>query len=148
MKRHSKKRFRRSVVAIVAAGYFAGLIFWGIARASTVTYVELETIVAAPMSEPARETFRAQISAYTSSTDETDDRPHENAAGTKPKPGSIACPSRYPFGTEVLIHKKKYICDDRMARRYSGGDFFDVWMQTKDEAIHFGRQTITVVVLK
>lgn len=90
----------------------------------------------------------AEVSAYTSSVDETDDTPNINAQGTKPGPGSIACPSRYEFGTEVIIKNESYFCDDRMNPRYAGGDYFDIWMETKTEAYQWGRRTVEVMVVQ
>lgn len=96
---------------------------------------------------PPHETMLAEVSAYTSSVDETDDTPNINAAGTKPGPGSIACPSRYEFGTEIVIRDESYFCDDRMNPRYSGGDYFDIWMETKPEAFQWGRRQVEVKVI-
>lgn len=94
------------------------------------------------------EIVRASVSAYTSSPDETDDTPEINARGTKPGPGSIACPTRYPFGTEVIIKDESYFCDDRMNPRYADGNYFDIWMESKAEAIHWGRRTIDAQVVQ
>ena len=136
--------------------YACGFLFWYTVHASSaVVYVApvipdvRETILIATTSaELPHEIVRASISAYTSSVEETDDTPDINAMGTKPKQGSIACPTRYKFGTEVFIKEKKYICDDRMSTRYAGGDFFDIWFESRADAIHFGRQTIEVKVLQ
>lgn len=89
----------------------------------------------------------ATITAYTSSPDETDDTPFENAAGTMPRPGSIACPTRYPFGTVVSIEGKLYRCDDRMAAKFRNESHFDIWMESKADAFEFGRQSLTVVIM-
>lgn len=94
------------------------------------------------------ELMRATVSGYTSSADETDDTPEINASGLKPGPGSIACPARYPFGTRVIIAGDEYACDDRMNERYAHGDHFDIWFPSKAEAMHWGRQTVTVEVVQ
>lgn len=147
MNRHFKKGMRLATVA----GFFLGLIFWHVAQAATTFTVSAPDQPAAQMSSPEapapHESLRATVTAYTSSPDETDARPHENASGSKPGPGSIACPSRYEFGTEVLIKGKTYVCDDRMNARYAGGDYFDVWMPSKKAAFTFGRQRLDVKVL-
>lgn len=149
----------------------AGLLVWTVASASSpvITYtapprviespreiyqlppVEMLAVVEITKTEPvasSHEIVLASVSAYTSSLDETDDTPEINARGTKPGPGSIACPSRYPFGTEVLIRDESYFCDDRMNPRYADGDYFDIWMSSKAEAIHWGRRTIEVFVVQ
>jgi len=91
------------------------------------------------------ESVHAVVTAYTSSEDETDSTPFENAAGTVPGRGSVACPMRFAFGTRVLIRGHEYICDDRMHPKF--GDRFDVWMQTKAEAFEFGKQHVTVAII-
>jgi len=109
----------------------------------------VETLAVVSTTTPHEfEIFSAQISAYTSSADETDDTPDVNAMGRKPGPGSIACPARYVFGTKVFIRDEVYFCDDRMNGRYSGGDYFDIWMSSKAEAIHWGRRTVEVKVVQ
>lgn len=103
---------------------------------------------------PEDETFRphefllAEVSAYTSSVDETDETPNINASGTKPGPGSIACPTRYEFGTLVFINGNEYRCDDRMNPRYDTGRHFDIWIESKDEAFAWGRRIIEVEVVQ
>lgn len=90
----------------------------------------------------------AEVSAYTSSVDETDSTPNINAMGTRPGPGSIACPSRYKFGTKVIINGDEFSCDDRMNPRYDRGDYFDIWMQTKSQAMQWGRRIVEVKVIE
>lgn len=94
------------------------------------------------------EFVRAEVSAYTSSVDETDDTPWINAAGTRPGPGSIACPARYEFGTKVIIEERTYVCDDRMHKKYASGDYFDVWFLYKRDAFNWGRRNIEIIVLE
>jgi len=35
-----------------------------------------------------------------------------------------------------------------MNPRYAGGDYFDIWIATKAEAMQWGRRTVKVTVLK
>lgn len=142
-------RFKNLLMAFACIGYFLGLIFWHVANASVVFY-ESPPALNREMSysvEPPHEFLIAEISAYTSSVDETDESPHENASGGRPSHGSVACPSRFDFGTEIMINGETYTCDDRMNPRYTEGDYFDIWMETKAEAIHFGRVQMSVQVL-
>ena len=97
---------------------------------------------------PHELSFFAEVSAYTSSVDETDSTPNINAMGTKPGLGSIACPTRYAFGTKIIIGTDEFSCDDRMNPRHAGGDYFDIWIATKAEAMQWGRRTVKVTVLK
>lgn len=107
------------------------------------------TVAAAPSPieepEPPPTVVRAEITAYSSSADETDDEPDVNASGTRPSHGSLACPRYYDLGTEFLIDGKRYTCDDRMSKRFP--DRFDIWMESKEEAIRFGVRTLPVEVL-
>ena len=95
--------------------------------------------------EPEPVIVRAEVTAYTSSKDETDDTPHITASGKTTKHGIVACPRQYPFGTRVEILGKEYVCEDRMNRRYD--DEWDIWMQTKQEAFNFGRKTLSIKLL-
>lgn len=94
---------------------------------------------------PQGERVVATITAYTSSEDETDSTPFENASGNRPGPGSVACPVRYAFGTRVLIQGQQYTCDDRMHSRFS--ERFDVWRETKNEAFEFGKKRVVVAII-
>jgi 3D (Asp-Asp-Asp) domain-containing protein len=88
----------------------------------------------------------AVITAYSSSVDETDSTPNINAMGTRPHLGSVACPSQYKFGTEILIQGKTYQCDDRMAQKTREKPHFDIWMPSKQEALRFGNQLEIVTI--
>lgn len=84
------------------------------------------------------EKINATIYAYSSEPAQTDSRPFEMASGYEVYKGAIACPARLPFGTKVEIRGRLYTCEDRMAKRYRDGDNFDIWMQSKEEAIAWG----------
>lgn len=101
---------------------------------------------AAPTDEPPppRIEILAEITAYTSSPNETDDTPDINASGTRPTDGSIACPRYYPFGTQFVIQGKRYTCDDRMNKRHA--DRFDIWMPNRSDALEFGVQTLPIEI--
>ena len=99
------------------------------------------------ITKPA-EIIRAEVSAYTASLDETDSDHNTTASGKQAVGNMVACPSRYPFGTIVEIKGKKYICEDRMARRYRNGNYFDILMETKKEARQWGRRTVEVTILQ
>lgn len=94
-----------------------------------------------------REVVKAVVTAYTSSIDETDDRPWETASGGTVGHGSVACPERFKFGTRIKIGEKQYTCDDRMNKKYRDKDHFDIWKATKIEAFAFGRQVVNVEIL-
>lgn len=95
--------------------------------------------------EPEHTIVRAEVTAYTSSEDETDDTPTITASGKETKHGIVACPRKYPFGTKVEILKKEYTCEDRMNKRYT--EEFDIWMSSKEEAFQFGRKTLSIKII-
>ncbi len=90
---------------------------------------------------------QAEISAYTSSVDETDETPNVMADGTNTRRGAIACPSKYSFGTKVVIGNDTYFCADRMNRRYRDSEHFDIWVHDKKEAFDWGRRTLTIKII-
>jgi 3D (Asp-Asp-Asp) domain-containing protein len=93
-----------------------------------------------------KEVFLATITAYTSSPDETDDTPFITASGETTRRGIVACPSRYAFGTVVLVEGVQYECQDRMNRRYREKDHFDIWVESKSEAFEWGKKQAEIVV--
>lgn len=127
------------VVSALAALYIS---IDAIIRVFPATY-----IINQANAEKQRYFLLAEVSAYTSSADETDDNPNENAMGNVPQDGSIACPDRFIFGTRVIISGKEYVCDDRMNIRYRKGNYFDIWHKSKKEAYEFGRQQIIIEIL-
>lgn len=95
--------------------------------------------------EPMSGTFRATITAYTSSFEETDEDPWITASGREPESGLVACPRRFAFGTKLKIGGRVYECADRLHPRYD--QRFDIWMETKEDARAFGRRRLRVEVL-
>lgn len=94
------------------------------------------------------ETFSASVSGYTSREAETDSTPFITANGDHVYYGGVACPSRYKFGTKVMINGKDFTCNDRMNQRYRSGNYFDIWMPTLEEALTHGRRQIEVKIVK
>lgn len=167
-----KGTIKRSIVSVLATAGVAAIL--SMIPSKQVTYIKPQPVYAAEVevtkSTPSyaippaealaevigpdeivprpHELFVAEVSAYTSSVDETDDTPNINAMGTKPGPGSIACPSRYAFGTLVFINGNEYRCDDRMNPRYDTGYHFDIWVETKAQAFQWGRRNVTVEVVQ
>jgi len=85
-----------------------------------------------------------EVSAYTSSPDETDDTPCITASGAVAGEGIVAT-NCLEFGSRVRIAGRYYIVHDRMARRYDC-DHFDIWFPSKAEAREFGRQFLRVKI--
>lgn len=65
------------------------------------------------------------------------------ANGEYPHVGAVAS-NDYPLGTIVYIYGRPYIVKDRMADGVYG--VIDIFMDSYDEAIQFGRQYTTVYV--
>jgi 3D (Asp-Asp-Asp) domain-containing protein len=62
--------------------------------------------------------------------------------------GAMACPSKYAFGTKIKVGGKTYTCEDRMAKRFRDGEYFDIYMADQDKALGFGRQQLTYETIK
>jgi len=122
----------KTLIAIMSLGTLINLI------PSTTTYT-------APV--PTYDTIKAEVTMYTSSPEETDDTPNITANGETTNQGTIACPSNLPFGTRVEIKGEQYICNDRMAKRYRNGNYFDIWVPSREIAIAHGRQKLEVKVI-
>lgn len=88
-----------------------------------------------------------EVTAYTASADECGGKTDGiTASGEKAKEGVSISADNLPFYTKVLINGKIYTVHDRF-----GGDYqnrIDIYMQTKEEAVAFGRQQLKVVILE
>jgi len=73
------------------------------------------------------------------------------AIGRDTKEGqTIACPRSLKLGTKVQINGHVYTCEDRYANfvQQRHGDTYDIFVEDQPTAIKFGRQTLTVAILK
>ena len=86
------------------------------------------------------------ITGYSSDPAETDDTPFITASNQKVRSGIVAS-NDLEFGEYVLINGKSYEVQDRMNKRHQDGEM-DIWFETKEEAIKFGRQLVEVYLLK
>jgi 3D (Asp-Asp-Asp) domain-containing protein len=95
----------------------------------------------------ARELYTVPVTAYSSTVDQCDDSPFITATGEHVYDGGIAA-NFLPFGTKVRIPElygdKVFTVNDRMNSRYYYRA--DIWMETRQEAINFGLQTVTLEV--
>ena len=92
--------------------------------------------------------IEAEVTAYNSEPEQTDDTPFITASGTHVHDGTIACPQVYPFGTIVRIEGKAYTCEDLMAKKYRDKNYFDIWMSDAEAAKKWGRKTLDVYILQ
>lgn len=95
--------------------------------------------------EPDPSRILADVTAYSSSPDETWGDPFLTASGRPVGDGVVACPRRLPFGTKIRIGSRTYTCWDRLHPKYD--DRFDIWKPSKEEALQFGRRRSVVEVL-
>ena len=58
---------------------------------------------------------------------------------------TIAAPRSVPLGSLVLINDHTFLAEDRTARRFNGR--FDIFVATKNEAIKFGKKTLTIKII-
>jgi 3D (Asp-Asp-Asp) domain-containing protein len=95
--------------------------------------------------EPDPSRIHADVTAYSSSPDETWGDPFVTASGRPVGEGVVACPRRLPFGTRVRIGRLTYTCWDRLHPKYDHR--FDIWKPSKEEALQFGRRRVVVQIL-
>lgn len=88
----------------------------------------------------------AEITMYNPVEWQTDDTPLITASGTTVNEKTAACPEFLEFGTEIEVEGKKYVCEDRMNKRYRSGNYFDLLAFSYDDAIEFGRQNKVVTI--
>jgi len=63
------------------------------------------------------------------------------ASGKEVYEGAIACPRNIPLGTKIEVKDHgTFTCEDRKAIRFD--DEFDVYSDSIDEALEFGRKTL------
>jgi len=87
-----------------------------------------------------------EVTAYSSSRNETDSTPFIMASNKRVYEGAIACPIKFSFGTVVLIENKVYVCEDRK-NQLKHPDEFDIWMESKELALEFGVKKLEVFVV-
>lgn len=114
----------------VGLAIIAAMMLW---PADTMSYQAPETTTVAGI-----------VTAYDSEVEETDDTPFITANGDHVYRGGIAN-NCLPFGSKVIIEGHEYTVNDRMNARY-GCDHFDIWMQTRNDAIAYGLHKTSVLV--
>lgn len=94
-----------------------------------------------------QEPFIINASAYTAAADECGKSDGITASGMMVKEGeTIACPPAFPFGTKLSIEGMgTYICEDRGGA--IKGNHIDIYMETKQDAFHFGRKNLLAEVV-
>ena len=103
----------------------------------------------APSKDPV-ETIHVVATAYSSTPDQTDDTPFITASGEYVHDG-IAAANFLPFGTKFKIPAyfgdKVFTVEDRMNSRYDGMHTIDIWFPSRQSAVDFGRERLTLELL-
>lgn len=82
------------------------------------------------------------ITGYSSTPDQCWGDPFTTASGSRVHVGTMACPPQYPFGTIVEVEGMgSYICEDRGGA--IKGDHFDMWFESRSEALAWGKRTVS-----
>ena len=126
------RRLLASSTAVTAMFTFSGSFL--------VDSIPAEPVTVSP--QAAREVFIAQVTAYASSSDETNGQSFITASGQQVRDGIVACPRKFPFGTKFVIEQKVYECLDRLAIEHDHR--FDIWKPNLTEAVQFGIQELPV----
>lgn len=85
------------------------------------------------------------FTAYNAEAAQTDSSPTIMASGKTVYDGAIAN-NCLPFGTKVKIDGEVKTVEDRMNSRY-GCDYFDIFMFSYQDAIHFGKREMKYEIL-
>ncbi|MDD5738514.1 MAG: hypothetical protein PHY72_01100 [Candidatus Pacebacteria bacterium] len=155
------KERARLVAILVLLGVF-GVYFLGLKvqaengvimeeLANNLPVIENTTLLpsAKPPVPDVVKTMNVVLTAYSSSVDETDDTPFTTASGMTVQDGIIAN-NLLRFGDKIRIPEifgdKIFVVQDRMNQRKSWYQF-DIWMPSKEQALHFGVQTAKIEVV-
>ncbi len=99
--------------------------------------------------EKASKFIEVEITAYSSTEDQTDDTPFIAASGKHVYDGMVAA-NFLPFGTKIKIPElfgdKIFTVDDRMNKRYQNR--VDIWYSETVDAIKFGFQKAKIEILE
>jgi 3D (Asp-Asp-Asp) domain-containing protein len=121
--------------------------------ASKTIVIANETLITPVMASTATPEPKApqiaksgEWTAYNSEIGQTDGDPYTMASGKKVYEGAIAN-NCLDFGTKVKVNGKVKIVEDRMNSRY-GCENFDIYMESHEEAIKFGRQELAYEIIK
>jgi 3D (Asp-Asp-Asp) domain-containing protein len=95
-----------------------------------------------------KDQFVINASAYTAAADECDNNKGITSSGIIVKENrTLACPPEFPFGAKIRIEGMgTYTCEDRGGA--IKGNHFDIYMETKGEAFHFGRRNLMAQVVE
>lgn len=97
--------------------------------------------------EPPKDKIKVLVTGYSSTVDQCDADPFTTASGTRVHQGTLACPSQYPFGTQVVINGVgTFVCEDRGGA--ITGNHFDMWFSTRKQAKEWGKRYVMAEIRK
>ncbi|MCF7845170.1 MAG: 3D domain-containing protein [Candidatus Pacebacteria bacterium] len=104
-----------------------------------------------------KEVFLVEMTGYSSTPDQTNCQPFITASGEWVRDGIVAT-NFLEFGTKIRIPEyfgdKEFVVKDRMNSRYtlpkndSYDGYVDIWFQTRNEAVNFGRVLAEIEVIE
>lgn len=113
-------------------------------------------------SEVIYETIEFTATAYSSTSDQTDDSPFITAANTRVRDGVVAT-NALPLHTKIkipaLFGNKIFVVEDRMNKRYGerattlnaenlkDGGRLDIWFPDTSKALKFGIKKVTIQII-
>jgi len=154
-----KAAFMRKGVPILVIAIFIAIFC--IPKISSLAFYEIKTSdYFAPLrslvdfhNEPETTTMKMYVTAYNSTSGQTDETPCIAASGynlCKHDKENVVATNLLPFGTKVkfpeLDPDKTYTVVDRMHERYNAR--MDIWLKSKEEAKNFGVKFLTVEIIK
>lgn len=119
-------------------------------EALLVAFPTIQAVFLQPVYLPPQEIRLVNVTAYSSSYEETDSTPLITASNKLVRDGFVAV-NGYEFGTMVMLPElypdKVFEIQDRKNRRYDE-DWLDIWMNSKQDAKMFGiKRQIKMIVL-
>ena len=131
------------IALVVATHYTYQGVMWGIRQIAVEPFIYIQKEVEV-RTESQQEPEEGIVTAYSSTPDQTDDSPFITASNQRVRDGIVAN-NCLEFGTKVEINNKEYEVQDRMNRRYDCSHF-DIWMESREEALRWGKQEHKIIV--
>ncbi|MDA3815440.1 MAG: 3D domain-containing protein [Patescibacteria group bacterium] len=87
------------------------------------------------------------VTGYSSTPDQCWGNPFITASGARVHVGTMACPPEYAFGTKIEIDGMgTYVCEDRGGA--IKGSHFDMWFESRGEALQWGKRTVEARIIE
>ncbi len=87
------------------------------------------------------------VTGYSSTPDQCWGNPFITASGARVHVGTMACPREYAFGTKIEIDGMgTYSCEDRGGA--IKGNHFDMWFESRGEALQWGKRTVEARIIQ